>query len=163
VLGLENDAPAVSHSILSEFRDRLLGGGQAQLLLDILVSHVDQAGFLTGHKRQRPDSTHVLAVVRHLNRLEFVGETLRARLNDLATVAPDWLGQQVEADWFERSGPRLENYGLPQPEAKPLALHQRIGQDGYHLLTALYAPTAPTWLVEIPSLQVLGQVWLHQD
>jgi transposase len=162
VLGLEIDAPAVSHSILSEFRDRLLADGQEQRLLDILVSHLDQAGFLKGRKRQRTDSTHVLAVVRDLNRLEFVGETLRATLNDLATVAPDWLGQQVSSDWFDLYGPRFENYRLPQAEAKRLALHQRIGQDGYHLLEAIYTPTAPAWLIEIPSVQVLRQVWLQQ-
>ncbi len=33
----------------------------------------------------------MLAVVRALNRLERVGETLRAALNELATIAPDWL------------------------------------------------------------------------
>ncbi len=122
VLGLEIDAPALSHSILSEFRDRLLMGGQEQLLLDILVSHLDQQGWLKGRKRQRTDSTHVLAAVRDLNRLEFVGETLRAALNDLATVAPDWLRQQVGADWFDLYGSRFENYRLPQTEPKRLAL-----------------------------------------
>ena len=37
----------------------------------------------------RTDSTHVLAATRDLNRLELVGETLRATLNALATVAPE--------------------------------------------------------------------------
>jgi transposase len=162
MLGLEIDAPGLSHSVLSGFRDRLLGGGQEQLLLDGLVRHLDEQGWLKGRKRQRTDSTHVLAAIRELNRLEFVGETLRATLNDLAIVAPDWLGQQVEADWFERYGPRLENYRLPQTAAKRLALQQRIGQDGYRLLEAIYEPSAPVWLMEIPSVQVLRQVWVQQ-
>ena len=29
--------------------------------------------------------------IRVLNRLELLGETLRATLNDLATIVPDWL------------------------------------------------------------------------
>jgi hypothetical protein len=42
---------------------------------------------LTARPRQRTDSTRVLAVTRDLNRLELVGETLRAALDGLATVA----------------------------------------------------------------------------
>jgi len=38
--------------------------------------------------RQRTDSTHVLAAVRVLNRLERVSETMHAALNGLAVVAP---------------------------------------------------------------------------
>jgi hypothetical protein len=40
--------------------------------------------------RQRTDSTHVLAAVRALNRLEVVGETMRHALTTLAVVAPEW-------------------------------------------------------------------------
>jgi transposase len=50
--------------------------------------------------------------------LACVGATLRAALNDLAVVAPDWLRQQIAADWFERYGNRLKESRLPQGEAK---------------------------------------------
>lgn len=162
VLGLEIDAPGLRHSVLSEFRDRLLAGGQEQVLLDVLVKQLDAQGWLKGRKRQRTDSSHVVAAVRALNRLEFVGETLRAALNDLTTVAPDWLGQHVAADWFDRYGPRFENYRFPQTEPKRLALQHQIGRDGYHFLTALDAATSPAWLIELPSVQVLRQVWIQQ-
>ena len=59
-------------------------------------------GWLKERGSQRTDSTHVLAAVRVLNRLETVGETLRAALNALAAAAPDWLREQVEPEWFER-------------------------------------------------------------
>ncbi len=39
--------------------------------------------------KQRTDSTHVLAAIRTIRRLECVGETLRHALNVLAEVAPD--------------------------------------------------------------------------
>ena len=52
--------------------------------------------------RQRMDSTHVLAAVRTLNRLERVGETLRATLNKLATVAPEWLQGVAPPAWHGR-------------------------------------------------------------
>ena len=44
-----------------------------------------------------------------LNRLERVGETLRAALNALAVLAPEWLQQQVPPEWFERYGSRVED------------------------------------------------------
>lgn len=162
VLGLEIDAPALSHSVLSEFRSRLLEGSQEQLLFETLVDHLKEQGWFKGSRRQRTDSTYVLAAVRALNRLEFVGETLRAALNDLATVAPEWLIQQVAAEWFDWYGARLENDRLPQTKAKRLALQQRIGQDGYQLMAAIYGTEAPAWLRELPTVQVLRQVWVQQ-
>lgn len=162
VLGLEIDAPALPHSLLSDFRSRLLTGGQAQKLFDTLVELLKEQGWFKGSRRQRTDSTHVLAAIRDLNRLELVGETLRAALNDLATVAPEWLVGQVEADWFDLYGPRLENYRFPQSQSKRQLLQEQIGRHGYHLMRAIYAPQAPTWLREIPMVQTLRQLWVQQ-
>jgi transposase len=162
VLGLELTAPAIAHASLSKFRQRLIEGGQEQLLLDAMLNHLKERGWLKGVRRQRTDSTHVLAAIRDMNRLEFLGETLRAALNELASVAPDWLLEQVSADWFGVYGPRFENYRLPQERAERETFQVRIGQDGYHLLDAVYSQTAPGWLRELPSLQVLRQVWIQQ-
>jgi len=162
ILGLDQTAPAIAHSSLSKFRQRLIEGGQEQVLFDAMLNHLKERGWLKGYRRQRTDSTHVLAAIRDMNRLEFLGETLRAALNDLASVAPDWLLEQVSADWFGRYGPRVENYRLPQERAEREALQVRIGQDGYHLLDAIYSQTAPGWLREIPSAQVLRQIWVQQ-
>src|SRR5919199_1305685 len=62
------------------------------------------------------DSTHVLAAVRVLNRLELVGETLRATLNELAVFAPEWLQAWAPAEWYARYGERVENYPLPKTD-----------------------------------------------
>lgn len=90
-LGLELDDPGFHFSALSEFRGRLTAGGAEQLLLDRMLEVCKDSGLLPARARQRTDSTHVLAVTRDLNRLELVGETLRAALNALAAVAPEWL------------------------------------------------------------------------
>ena len=55
-------------SVLSEFRSRLVNGGTEQQLLDVMLAQFKAAGYLKGRGRQRTDSTHVLAAVRHLNR-----------------------------------------------------------------------------------------------
>ena len=75
------------YSVLSEFRSRLLEGEAEQKLIDEILHRLQEKGLLKS-ARQRTDSTHVIAAVRNLNRLETVGETLRATLNSLATLDP---------------------------------------------------------------------------
>jgi transposase len=36
-----------------------------------------------------------------------------------------------------------------------------IGTDGHRLLTAVYAPTAPSWLAELPAVETLRLVWVQ--
>src|SRR2546422_482859 len=90
LLGLALTDPGFDFSVLSEFRDRLLAGSAEELLLDKLLERCRAMGWLKARGAQRTDSTHVLAAIRVLNRLELVVETLRAALNAVATVAPAW-------------------------------------------------------------------------
>ena len=90
-LGLELTDSGFDFSVLSEFRSRLVAGHAGLRLLDTLLERLQALGLLKQRGRQRTDSTHVLAAIRVLNRLERVGETLRAALNSLAVVAPAWL------------------------------------------------------------------------
>jgi transposase len=158
-LGLELTDPGFDFSLLSEFRLRLVEEGAETLLLDRLLEVCKQRGWLKAGGKQRSDSTHVLARVRSLSNLECVGETLRAVLDDLAALAPDWLVQQISLDWFERYSHRVENYRLPKAQSQRTALAQQIGADGWHLLQALEQPNAPAELKEEASVQLLQQVW----
>ena len=47
-------------------------------LLETMLERFKAQGLLKARGKQRTDSTHVLAAIRTLNRLECVGETLRA-------------------------------------------------------------------------------------
>src|ERR671925_1479406 len=152
-LSLELTDPGFDHTVLSEFRTRLVSGQAEQLLLETLLSQLRARGLLKARGRQRTDSTHVLAAIRVLNRLELVGETLRRALNSLAVVAPDWLRAQAPAEWFERYGRRLENYRLPQTAAAREALAATIGTDGRQLLQAVEAAPDQPWLRDIPAVQ----------
>jgi len=116
----------------------------------------------TARGRQRTDSTHVLAAIRNLNRLECVGETLRHTLNVLAEVAPDWLLAQITPQWFERYSRRFDEYRTPSAQSEREALAEMIGTDGRRLLTAVYEPTAPAWLRELPAVETLRRVWVQQ-
>jgi transposase len=161
-LSLELTDPGFDHTVLSEFRTRLVAGQAELLLLDTFLAQVRERGLLKGRGRQRTDSTHVLAAIRVLNRLELVGETLRHTLNSLASAAPDWLRAQAPAEWFERYGRRLESYRLPQTAAAREALAATIGADGRQLLQAVEAATDRPWLRDLPAVQTLQQVWAAQ-
>lgn len=124
-----------------------------------LLRRLQEEGLIKVRGRQRTDSTHVLAAVRGLNRLERVGETLRAALNELAAVAPAWLRDMAPVTWYERYGRRVENYRLPRSETARLALAAEIGADGQQLLAALDAATDRPELVQLPKVQVLRHVW----
>jgi transposase len=99
---LERTDPGLDSSVLSKFRTRLIAGGAEQRLLEAMLAQFQAHGLLQSGGRARTDSPHIIAAVRALNRLECVGETLRAALNDVAVVAPDWLRQQVADDGFAR-------------------------------------------------------------
>lgn len=161
-LGLPLRDTGFHHSVLGKHRQRLLEQGAEAQLLDDMLKQLQQANLLQARGRQRTDSTHVLAAIRELNRLECIGETLRHALNVLAEVAPEWLLAQVSPDWFELYGARFEQYRLPKEKQARQELAEQIGQDGYHLLTALDADTAPDWLREIPAAQTLRRVWIQQ-
>ena len=161
-LGLALTDPGFDHTVLSEFRTRLVAGSAELLLLDTLLQSLQEQGLVKARGRQRTDSTHVLAAVRTLNRLERVGETLRATLNELAGAAPEWLQAMAPAAWYERYGRRVENYRLPKTEAARQDLAATIGADGRQLLDALDAATKQPELAQLPTVQVLRQVWASQ-
>jgi transposase len=159
LLGLELSDPGFNYSVLSEFRDRLLAGSAEVLLLDKLLERCRALGFLKARGQQRTDSTHVLAAIRVLSRLELVAETLRAALNDLATVAPDWLQGLAPREWYERYGKRIEDSRLPRAKAAREAYAQTVGEDGFRVLDAVAAPGAPEAVRTLPSITTLRRTW----
>src|SRR6266852_6100889 len=162
VLSLELTDRGFDFSVLSEFRHRLMASGQQEQILSTLLQMCRERGWLKERGKQRTDSTHVLAAIRTMNRLECVGETLRAALNSLAVVVPDWLRAQVPGEWYERYGTRTEEYRFPKEATKRQALTEQIGADGWCLLAALRSAEAPAWLAEVPAVEVLRRVWVQQ-
>ena len=159
LLSLELTDPGFDFSILSEFRDRLLAGSAEELLLDKLLERCRVLGLLKARGQQRTDSTHVLAAVRVLNRLELVAETLRAALNAVATVAPDWLQAVTPLAWYERYSRRIEESRLPKDTAAREAYAHTVGEDGFLLLDAVETPEAPAGLRELPRMEALRRTW----
>jgi transposase len=161
-LALELTDAGFDASVLSEFRKRLITSNAELLLFETMLILFREQGLIKAKGRQRTDSTHVLAAIQTLNRLECVGETLRHALNTLAAAAPDWLQSWVPALWFDRYSRRFAEYRLPAEKPARYALAEQIGSDGLYLLRMVYEPTAPSWLQEVPAVQVLRQVWIQQ-
>ena len=146
-------------SVLTEFHARLVAGGAEHLLLDTMLERFKERGLVKARGRQRTDSTHVLAAVHDLHLLELVAETLRATLDDLAAVVPDWLRGVARPAWFERYARRIEDWRLPKSQAKREALALEVGADGFLLLDALDGSCAPAEAREVPMVGTLRTVW----
>ncbi|MFF5207075.1 IS1182 family transposase [Streptosporangium sp. NPDC000396] len=165
LLGLELDDSGFDHTLLSRFRARLAEHGLEEKILTTVLRVARERGLLRQGGRQRTDSAMVIADVRQLNRMEFVAETLRAALEALAAAAPGWLESVVaerDSDWLGRYGERVDSWhGLSTPADRQTWLSQ-TGQDGLHLLTAVWQPSSPAWLRQIPAVEVLRQAWVQQ-
>lgn len=130
--------------------------------MEVVLARLSDAGLLRAGGRQRTDSTHVLASVRTLNRMEFVGETLRAALESLAVAAPDWLTGLIDSSWVERYGAKVDSYRFPKGENVRREWAEQVGRDGFTLLDAVERATAPIWLREIPAVRILRRAWGEQ-
>jgi transposase len=161
VLRLELTDPGFDASVLSEFRGRLLAGSAESLLFDRLLTWCRDRQLVKARGRQRTDSTHILAAVRALNRLEVVGEAMRHALNTLAVAAPEWLRAVSHPDWRDRYARRAEDNRLPSTQPARAALTLTIGHDGWRLLAAIDHADAPPWLRAVPAVAILRRVWMQ--
>jgi transposase len=51
---------------------------------------------------------------------------------------------------------------MPEKKAEREALQTQIGVEGFHLLSAIYDLTAPGYMREIPSVEIMRRVWIQQ-
>ena len=124
LLGLELTDPGFDHTVLGEFRLRLLSHQAEARLFEAVLEVARTRGLLRAGGRQRSDSTHVLGAVHAMTRIEGVTETLRAALNALAEATPDWLRAHTPPEWVDRYGRRASDFRLPKSAAKRLAWAQ---------------------------------------
>ncbi|MCC3317831.1 MULTISPECIES: IS1182 family transposase [Nocardia] len=161
-LGLDLDAAGFDHTVLCEFRERMAHGDRADRLLAVMVDRLAAAGLVKARGRQRTDSTHVLAAIRTLSRLELVGETLRAALDEIAGAAPEWLVEIMNPEWEQRYGRPIRYDRLPRGTDAQRAWVLTVGADGVELLGALAHPGAPKRLRRGRQAEILRQVWVQQ-
>jgi transposase len=123
--------PASITPYLSRFRARLVEGNAEMSLLQRLLEQCRKIGLVRERSDMRTDSTHIIASIRNMNRLELVGETLRATLNVLATVDPGWLSAHVDSDWYLRYAKRLNADACQRLGKEPSLPPNKSGTTGF--------------------------------
>jgi transposase len=161
LLCLELTDTGFHYSVLSEFRGRLVTQGAEAQVFNRILEVCRAKGLIKKRGQQRTDSTSVLAAIRTLNRLELVGETLRAALNALAVAAPEWTQQHTPIEWVDRYGPPMSDYHLPAKENERETHAVLVGMDGLSLMTMIWQERTVPWLRDIPAVRTLWQVWLQ--
>ena len=165
-LGLDLLDPGFDDSILSEFRARVATGGLDQVVLDTLLERLAAGGLVKPGGKQRTDSTHVVAAVRDLNRLELAGEAVRACLEQLAVAAPQVVAHLLDDSWSKRYAARIDTWRMPAATTKKEELALAYGRDGHTLLKAVYAAAAGdpdlAFLARLRQVEVL-RVMLVQN
>jgi transposase len=152
-LGLELDDPGFHYSVLGDFRDRLLEDGRADRLPGLALARLKEAGLVRERTAQRTDSTHVLAAVRGLTRLELVTEAVRAALEELTRTAGHVLAGLAGDDWGRRYGRPVR---LGKNPARPKTRMNEAGADARRL-TGHLAASSPG-LLHGPQVEALRQV-----
>jgi hypothetical protein len=161
-LGLGLEDPGFDFSVLSQFRTRVAEHDLEEKVLDLLLAAVTEQRLLTAGGKQRTDSPHVVAAVRDLNQLEPAGQAVRAALEALTCAAPagsprSWTWPREARD----TGARVDGWRLPTSQAKQDKLAVDFAHDGFALVHAVYHPSSPAWLPELPAVQVLRTVLLQ--
>jgi transposase len=155
------------HSVLCEFRQRLIAHDAQRRVFDQLLLALRQAGLLKGKHMQRTDSLAVLGAVRQLSRLELAMETLRLAVVELEEQDPAWLKAAVPSSWAEQYGAWTQQERLVRSKgeagrAEAEKLLQQAGADGQWLLDKLAAPGTPKGLAAAGAIGILKRVWDQQ-
>lgn len=143
-LGLPLDGGRLHASTLCIFRNRLAKNKCSRLAFDAVLEAMRKTGYLRRHCPARIDSTHVLACVERLSRLECVRETLRLALEFLRLFG----GTTVWEPWFERYAGGKNDLPTRKPGKSELERQmQQAGADANDILfrtEALGAAVATT-------------------
>lgn len=161
-LGLELEDSDFDFSVFCEFRSRLIVGDAEHRFFDTMLDLLEQQGLLKAGGRQRTDATLVVATIRAMNRVVCAGKTLRATLNSLAEVAPEWVRSFAPDEWYERYAHRMEEYWHPKGGGKRTASVETMGADGYALLATIFSTLYLNWLQYLSAVETLQRVWIQQ-
>lgn len=139
------------YSDLCNFRKRLAENGKESLIFEHLLEKIKSLGFLKKRKHQRTDSTHVLAKIRRLSRLENLSEGLRVALRAIYKADRTFYETRIPVLYTEHWSKPLSDYQMTDEERRQGL--QRVGQDIHWLLSFL--KTNKESFLRLPQLEVL--------
>ena len=68
----------------------------------------------------------------------------------------------MPVEWFEIYGKHFEEYRLPHDKKDRETVAEVIGTDGMYLLHCIYNESSPSWVRDIPAVEILRQIWGQQ-
>jgi len=139
------------YSDLCNFRKRLANHDKESLIFGQLLEKIKALGYLEKRKHQRTDSTHVLANVRDLSRLENLSEGLRVSLKAIEKSDRRLYETKIPVLYREHWSKPLNDYQMTDEERKQAL--ERVGQDIHWLLSFL--KTNKESYLRLPELEVL--------
>jgi hypothetical protein len=125
------------------FRERLVEGKAERIGMDAVLQSLVGKGLVRKRSKQRIDSTHVLANVSKMSRLETTRETMRLCLEDLGKQKPATL-PEAWPEWMERYCKMEVDYRQLKEAREMIERLKQAGRD----MTALWA-----WLETQPELK----------
>ncbi|MFJ5725223.1 IS1182 family transposase [Streptomyces sp. NPDC093149] len=155
-MAMELGDPGFHHSVLIDFRNRLTEADRADRLLDLALARPKEAGLVGERTTQRTDSTHVLAAVRDLTRLELITEAVRAVLEEVAGTAGHLLDGLADEERGHRYGRPVR---LGKNPTRPRTRILATGDDAVRLLEHLYQHG--TGRASGPRVQALRQIMVQ--
>jgi transposase len=150
-LHIPMDDPGFHYSDLCNFRKRLAKHGKESLLFDQLLEKIESLGYLKKRKHQRTDSTHVLALVSELSRLENLSESLRVSLRAIHKSDSAFYEMKIPVLYRDHWSISHSDYQMTDSQRKEAL--DRVGQDIYWLLSFL--ETNKKSFLRLPELEVL--------
>jgi transposase len=155
-LHLEPGYKGFDHTVLSEFRQRLLRHGAESRVFTAIFAQLKQLGFYKHKGIQRTDSLAIYTHHRLLKRIELCVETMRVCIKHLLHHAPEWTRATLPLAWEERYAKRCKSERMSEEERQALAVV--VGDDGQWLLDRLEQEDAAD-LRELRAVATLRDVW----
>jgi transposase len=119
-LSLTLTDPGFDFTLLHDFRCRILAHEAGQRFLDTSLTTCKARGWVKARGTQRTDSTHVLAAIRTLHRLECVLEAMHYALNQLRRQLPPGCASRCRPH-----GTRVMASGPTKPACRRMQVNAR--------------------------------------
>lgn len=161
-LRMEIDEPVFDHTVLAEFRERLVKCNMQDLLLNKLIELAAELKILNLSK-QRTDATHIVSSVRTLGRLERIREAIQAAIDSVLTHFPEIFISFQRHDWIERYDRAPYHFKAPKDQKRREQLATQMGEDASELLNLIRnACTDEPALLKLEKVSALQAIFEQQ-
>jgi len=155
-LGIPSEWAGIDPSTLVYFRRRLVKHDLGKVALEAGLAAMRSAGYLKRHGAVRIDSTHVLACIADMSRLECVRETLRQAVNFLVAFG----GSTAWEPWFSRYADRNPKELRNSSVERLRSTMEQAGRDALDILAR--TPTLGDTVVKSEPVVLLQRVFDEQ-